>query len=204
MFSGIIDHSGELLSADYSTNSARLKIATQFPNLVPGESIAVDGVCLTVAAINEQSFEVDVSLETLQLTHFAQVQIGQLLNLERSLRLNDLLSGHMVMGHVDQVAQVKSIQEIEHTKIIEISGVKDEFKAYLIPKGSISVNGVSLTLNELTSDGFKLMLIPHTLLITNLKLLQAGSSVNLEFDIFAKTVFKQLSVLMPNLQRGES
>ena len=204
MFSGIIDHTGELASAIYSTNSARLKITTQFPNLVLGESIAVDGVCLTVAAIDEQSFEVDVSLETLQLTHFAKAQIGQLLNLERSLRLNDLLSGHMVMGHVDQVAHVKSIQEIEHTKVIEISGVKDEFKAYLIPKGSISVNGVSLTLNELTTDGFKLMVIPHSLLITNLKLLQPGSQVNLEFDIFAKTVFKQLSVLMPNLQRGES
>ena len=196
MFTGIIDHTGQVLELRPSAKSFRLKISTQFDELSLGESIAVEGVCLTVAQIDGQAFEVDISTETLELTHLSQLEVGQVLNLERSLRLNDRLGGHTVMGHVDQVAEIKHIHEIEGAWEVEVSGVRPEFQPYLIPKGSVTVNGVSLTLNEITDSGFKLMLIPHTLAITSLKALKAASSVNLEFDIFTKTVFKQLSYLV--------
>ncbi len=195
MFSGIVDHVGQVSELNRSVHSLRLKIASQFNALSLGESIAVDGVCLTLTSVENQVFSVDIAAESLSLTNLGDLQVGRSLNLERSLRLNDLLGGHMVMGHVDQVALVTSIREIDGAHEVLVAGVKSKFMPYLIPKGSISLNGVSLTLNEITADGFKLMLIPHSLSVTNLKDLHEASRVNLEFDIFAKTVFKQLSFL---------
>jgi len=196
MFSGIVDHCGEVLKITRFQDSISLEISTRFENLSLGESIAVDGVCLTVTAIHPASFCCDLSSETLNLTHLKHLKEHQALNLERSLRLNDFVGGHFVNGHVDQSATLASIRQEGDYREFSITGIKPEFSVYLIQKGSISVNGVSLTINEVTDEGFKLMLIPHTLERTNLGYLKANDSVNLEFDIFSKTIFKQVSYLM--------
>lgn len=195
MFSGIIDHCGEVLEITQQENSQHLKIETQFKSLQLGESVAVDGVCLTVTAINPHFFECDLSSETLALTHLNQLKVTQLVNLERALCLGDHLGGHFVSGHVDQAAFIKSITQHEDYRELEIAGIKPEFKPYLVPKGSVALNGVSLTLNKITPDGFKVMLIPHSLESTNLKQLNPKSPVNIEFDLLTKTVFNQLKHL---------
>jgi len=191
MFTGIIDHCGVITNIVKQNNHSQMTIKTQFNDLVLGESIAIDGICLTVTHITPEGFTCDVSPETLRLTTSQHFAVGREVNLERALRVGDRLGGHWVLGHVDQIALVKQIQPQQEFVEMTFNGLSSEAMSYILKKGSIAVNGVSLTINEVLTDGFKVMLIPHTLERTNLRGLQSGMPVNIEFDWMARIIVKQ-------------
>lgn len=195
MFSGIIDHIGTIIGLEKKLNGLQLTIETQFNNLTAGESIAVDGICLTVINPEEKRFACDLSPETLQLTTAHEFAVGRHVNLERALRLGDLVGGHMVSGHIDQQAFVKVTEWQHEFFLLTFSGIAKEALIYLVKKGSIAINGVSLTINEVLADGFQVMVIPHTLERTNLKHLTVGNAVNIEFDSSVKVIINYLTQL---------
>lgn len=196
MFTGIIDHCGKIIAIKQNEQASQIWIASQFNDLKLGESIAIDGVCLTVAEIKNNNFLVDISPETLRLTTLGNLKINSNVNLERAMQLNDRIGGHFVSGHVDQIAKLKNIKLYQDYIEMEFVNVLHEAGQYLIKKGSVAINGVSLTLNDVLADGsFKVMLIPHTLERTNLSLLKPEDMVNIEYDMLAKLVAKQLSVM---------
>jgi riboflavin synthase len=188
MFTGLIDHCGKLLQVDVQAEGKRFLIACAYTDIAQGESIAVNGVCLTARACTPNQFYVDVSPETLAVSTANFLQPGDALNLERALRIHDRLHGHFVLGHVDQVCQVSAKKS--HADYIEyvFAGVLPEAKKFLVQKGSIAVHGVSLTLNAVAEDTFTVMLIPETLQNTNLSSLKVGDKVNVEYDYLAKIV----------------
>lgn len=194
MFTGLVAMMGKVISQTPEGAGKRLTVqAALFDQSVEiGESIAVNGVCLTVIENREGRASFQLAPETLQRSNLGKQQPGSLVNLERSLRLGDRLGGHWVQGHVDGVSMLKQ------------RDLKDEWEEftfqmpvnlgrYLVPKGSITVNGVSLTLVDVTAASFSVALIPHTLAVTNLGLLQPNDAVNLEVDILAKYVEKLLT-----------
>lgn len=194
MYTGIIDHLGKIISIQLIEKGLRLTIACQFKDFQLGESIALDGICVTVVASRDSEFDCELSPETLALTTANHFKVGGEVNLERSLTLNDRLGGHFVMGHVDTTATVKSIENhADFTRVI-FSGLAAEAMPYFAKKGSVCVNGVSLTINEVYIDGFEVMLIPHTQERTNLKYLEKGSRVNIEFDTIARIVVQQFKL----------
>jgi riboflavin synthase len=195
MFSGIIDHCGEILEVTVIKQGIRIKIKSQFTDLQIGESIAVNGGCLTVTEFKDDLFCCELSSITLQVTIANQYEAKTRVNLERSLRLMDRIGGHLVTGHVDQTAEVKAKIFSGDFTTLEFIGISPSEKKFLIPKGSITVNGVSLTLNEITTNGFKVMIIPHTWERTNISLLEVGARVNIEFDLLSKIVANQLQHL---------
>ena len=194
MFSGIVDHCGTIIKLEHSQNGLHALIDTQFTNLQAGESIAVDGICLTVVKPHHQQFYCDISPETLTLTTAADFTIGCKVNLERALCFGDHVGGHLVSGHIDQQATVKTVQQQEFVSIV-VTNIIAEHMNYLVKKGSVAINGVSLTINEVSMDSFEVMLIPHTFERTNLSLLNPGSAVNLEFDQLVKTTIHYLKQL---------
>lgn len=199
MFTGIIDHCGIITHIVKQDNHSQLSIKTHFNDLVLGESIAIDGICLTVTQITAEGFVCDVSPETLRLTTAQHFNMGNEVNLERALRVGDRLGGHWVLGHIDQVAFVKNVQPHQEFVEITFNGLSPETMSYILKKGSIAVNGVSLTINEALTDGFKVMLIPHTLERTNLRSLQFGTPVNIEFDWMARIIVKQFKEVTADL-----
>ena len=196
MFTGIIDHTGVITTVIKTSKGLRFTIATQFNDLQLGESIAINGACFTVSDIVNNAFACDVSPETLKLTACNHYQEGTSVNLERSLRMGDRLGGHYVTGHIDRTAHIKRI--IQHTDYVEmhIAGFDKTDANFLVTKGSLTVNGVSLTINSIAHSDVHLMLIPHTLTITNLKNLKIGDTVNIEFDFYTKTIAHQLALHM--------
>ncbi|MBS0634639.1 MAG: riboflavin synthase [Verrucomicrobia bacterium] len=185
MFTGLVDHTGTIEEVVNTAKGKRLAIRSKFSDIVVGESIAVDGVCLTALNPSEGLFLVEVSPETLSVTTLGQRSVGTLVNLERSLRVGDRLGGHFVTGHVDLMA---TVAKIDHQDEFWSVGFHCPATEYLVQKGSIAINGVSLTINSVTDDGFSIMLIPHTLALTNLAKMAVGDSVNLEYDMLAKLV----------------
>ena len=193
MFSGLIDHCGGIASMQSSSSDMTLAIRSQFIDLVLGESIAVNGVCLTVCSMVDDLFTVNVSMETLRASNLAHVELNQCVNLERALRLSDRLGGHFVNGHVDETIRVK--QRINHDEYIEFifSDISDHALKFLVVKGSVAINGVSLTINALFESGFSVMCIPHTLELTQLSTLKPNDVVNIEYDYLAKLISKHFS-----------
>jgi riboflavin synthase len=199
MFSGIIADVGHIAEASDRDGGLRLVIATSALDLGDvriGDSIAVNGVCLTAVKTAEKSFTVDVSRETLNCTEGLEA-IGAPVNLEKALRLADRLDGHLVSGHVDDVGEVIEFSDLGESWKLVIRAPQALAK-YIAIKGSITINGVSLTINQVAdiqSGGceFSLNLIPHTLAMTNLKNLRAGSRVNLEVDLIARYVERMLA-----------
>jgi len=188
MFTGIIQSIGLIHEYDARGADARLLIrggGLDFSDVAVGDSIAVNGVCLTAVALTADSFTVDVSAETLRCT--AGFLPGAEVNLEKALRLADRLGGHLVSGHVDGVGTVHRFVPVGESQLLEIDAPA-ELARYIIRKGSITVNGVSLTVNAVDGARFALNLIPHTLQMTTLKHLQAGSRINLEVDMIARYV----------------
>jgi riboflavin synthase len=185
MFTGIIEEKG-IVRRVYTgmDHDARIGISTTFKNISIGESIAVDGVCLSVISYESSEIEFDLSPETLKRTTIGNLSTGSMVNLERAMKADGRFSGHIVQGHADCVAVVKSI--VSQAKMKEVTFELPVKSLFLLEKGSVAVNGVSLTVNRVSGRLFSVMLIPITLENTNLRTLIKGSQVNIEFDIIAK------------------
>lgn len=195
MFTGIVEDVGEVLSVEKKPKDFVLRIGTnKIPaaELSPGESVAANGVCLTVVAAGKEGFSVEASHETLSRTSLSGVRPGSALNLERSLRAGDRMGGHIVTGHVDGVAVVDSLEPVGESVVFSFL-LSRELSRYVVEKGSIGVDGVSLTVNSVRDAGFDVNIIPHTLKETTFSRLREGSEVNVECDIIGKYVEKMLS-----------
>jgi len=192
MFTGIVDHCGVITNISHLPNSIRLSISSDFSDLTLGESICVDGVCLTVVHANGNHCECDLSPETLHLTKAKNYRVGDLINLERAMLLSDRLSGHIVTGHADGILKINQFERQNDFVLCEFSEIPEECRLYLTAKGSVCINGVSLTINTVNQNNFSAMLIPHTLERTNLHKLKASDYVNVEYDYLAKLVQKNL------------
>lgn len=189
MFTGIIEEVGKVVSFKKSSHGADLVISAKniLDDVKLGESIAVNGVCETVVAFNDTTFEVNVSDETLRVSNLSGLKQGDFVNLERALKLSDRLSGHIVSGHVDLTT--KFVRKIKLGEFYNLEfEVKPEFRRYIVKKGSITVNGISLTIADITSETFVVAVIPHTFENTNLKELKNNDIVNIETDILAKYI----------------
>ncbi len=193
MFTGIIEGTGKLLAKRGAGGGLAFDLQAGFDLTDPeeGESIAVNGVCLTAYNITGRKFTVDVSPESLSRTTLGNLGVGGTVNMERALRLSDRLGGHIVSGHVDCVATVSDRQPRGDFTIFSFSFPK-EFGRYVIEKGSITINGISLTVNSCTESSFEVSIIPHTLKVTGLGELKRGGRVNIEVDIIGKYVEKML------------
>ena len=195
MFTGIIQSKGSIKEIFSSSDGARLKINTNALDLSDtnvGDSIAVDGVCLTVTELTESSFTADVSNETLTCTTFSALKQGKNVNLERSLRVNQGIDGHLVSGHVDGIGAVNSIEKDGDSVRVKIE-VQGDIIKYIAKKGSICINGVSLTVNSVENNFFDVNIVPHTLSATTLGDLSLQSNVNIEIDQIARYVERLLS-----------
>jgi len=195
MFTGIIQSKGSIKEIFSSSDGARLKINTHALDLSDtnvGDSIAVDGVCLTVTELTESSFTADVSNETLTCTTFSALKQGKNVNLERSLRVNQGIDGHLVSGHVDGIGAVNSIEKDGDSVRIKIE-VQGDIIKYIAKKGSICINGVSLTVNSIENNFFDVNIVPHTLSATTLGDLSLQSNVNIEIDQIARYVERLFS-----------
>ncbi|MFZ3019018.1 MAG: riboflavin synthase [Gallionella sp.] len=193
MFSGIIADVGVIKRAQDREGGLRLTVATEalgMDDVQLGDSIAVNGVCLTVVAIEGNDFTVDVSRETLNCTVGLEAQ-GRRVNLEKALRLSDRLGGHLVSGHVDGVGVVVAFDDIGESWKLVVRAPQ-ELAKFIALKGSITINGVSLTVNEVEGAEFNINLIPHTLKMTMLNELKAGARVNLEIDLIARYVERMM------------
>ncbi len=193
MFTGIIEGTGKLLAKRGAGGGVAFDLQAGFDLTDPeeGESIAVNGVCLTAYNIVGRKFTVDVSPESLSRTTLGDLGIGGIVNMERALRLSDRLGGHIVSGHVDCVASLNDRQPKGDFTILSFIFPK-EFGRYVIEKGSITINGISLTVNSCTESSFEVSIIPHTLKVTGLGKLKRGDRVNIEVDIIGKYVEKML------------
>ena len=188
MFTGIIEEIGKIVQIEREEANLHLYVKSSFTNeLKIDQSVAHNGVCLTVVAIDGDVYQVTAIAETLAKTHLGSLQVGDAVNLERGMLLNTRLDGHIVQGHIDQTGTCSAIQE-------EAGSTRFTFEYdpstgnVVIEKGSITVNGVSLTVVDATRDSFSVAVIPYTLAHTNLQHLQIGSIVNLEFDVIGKYV----------------
>ena len=188
MFTGIIEEIGKIVRIEREQANLHLYVKSSFTNeLKIDQSVAHNGVCLTVVAIDGDVYQVTAIAETLVKTHLGSLQVGDAVNLERGMLLNTRLDGHIVQGHIDQTGTCSAIQE-------EAGSTRFTFQYdpstgnVVIEKGSITVNGVSLTVVDATRDSFSVAVIPYTLAHTNLQHLQIGSIVNLEFDVIGKYV----------------
>ena len=183
MFTGLVIKKAKITSLNSSNIS--IQIEPNFANI--GDSIAINGVCLTVTQIKNNNYSFNISHETINLTIFKYLKTGDFVNIEPALKLSDGLHGHLVTGHIDTIATVSNINKQNNILDIIINYNDVKFCKWICTKGSITVNGVSLTVNELIEPtSFRLTLIPHTLELTNISDLQVGNLVNLEFDILAK------------------
>ena len=196
MFTGIVAELGEVAGVDHHGDAARLIIRGSMEGVALGESIAVNGVCLTVTGILGGTFTADVMGETLSRSGLGALTPGDPVNLERSVRLADRMGGHLVQGHVDATARIISRTPAEHWDQVRIT-LPDEIARYVVEKGSIAVDGISLTVSALTPPGtadgwFEVCLIPETLKRTTLGTRQPGEVVNLEVDVIAKYVERML------------
>ncbi|TCZ82046.1 riboflavin synthase [Lysobacter sp. N42] len=190
MFTGIIEGVGAIASIEPRGGDLRLRVATgtlPFDEVRLGESIAVNGVCLTVVAFDAASFEADASTETLALTTLGRLAPGSAVNLERAMRPSDRLGGHLVSGHVDGVGAVVSIAADARAQRWRFSAPRPLLR-YVAKKGSICVDGVSLTVNEVDDHGFEVALVPHTVAHTAFASTRVGDAVNLEIDLVARYV----------------
>ncbi len=192
MFTGIVQSIGKLKK---EKNFLIIEILAQSFDMQIGDSIAVDGICLTVKEISNNQFKVDVSEETLKKTTLGEKSsINQIVNLEPALRISDRLGGHIVSGHIDGLGKVENIEKLEKSWLLSIKWQNKNFSKYIVDKGSICVNGISLTIAKSENEGeiFTIAIIPHTWENTNLKNLGIGDSVNLEGDALIKYVEKLL------------
>ncbi|MFO7840467.1 MAG: riboflavin synthase [Desulfosalsimonadaceae bacterium] len=191
MFTGIIEGMGTVRAAAGAGRGMRLSINSDFSmdDTRIGDSIAVDGACLTAVAIAGKRFDADVSPETLDRTTLRTIHPGRRVNIERALRLSDRLDGHLVSGHIDGTGRIAAKNTVEGVIWLEIS-IPRELARYTIAKGSVAVDGISLTINRLTAAGFELAIIPHTAAATTIGGKHQGDAANIETDMIGKYVEK--------------
>lgn len=194
MFTGLIEGVGRLAARESRGGDARVTVevgSLPFADVTLGESIAVNGICLTVVAFDARSFEADASTETLSLTTLGGWAVGQALNLERAMRPTDRLGGHMVSGHVDGIGRVLQVHDDARAQRWRF-GAPAALLRYIAGKGSICVDGVSLTVNAVDDAGFEVALVPHTIAHTAFGATAVGDAVNLEVDLVARYVERLL------------
>tara|TARA_B100001029_G_C14998671_1_gene416621 strand:- start:57 stop:644 length:588 start_codon:yes stop_codon:yes gene_type:complete len=189
MFTGIIEEVGKIRKLNRNNDIVDLEIDCKkiIHDLKTGESVSVSGICLTVTKIMENSFTVQIVPETINRTNAKYWVENTLVNLERSLQLSDRINGHIVQGHVDETFKVKEVNIIKDSWVLSFI-LNKKFQKFIIYKGSISINGVSLTISSVKKDFFSVSLIPETLKRTNLVNLKSNDLVNVEIDIFAKYI----------------
>lgn len=194
MFTGIVEELGSVKDLRRGTEGARITIASSvvLEGTVIGESICVNGVCLTVVDMGKAEFSADVAGETLKVTNLGDLKIGQKVNLERALRLSSKIGGHLVTGHVDAIGRIREKRH-EGNSWRLFFDAREEVLRYVIRKGSIAIDGISLTVADVDRAGFSIAMIPHTANMTTLGFKNSGESVNLETDIIGKYVEKLLS-----------
>lgn len=192
MFTGIIATNARVIENTPKQMANRLVVQSSLTRLIVGESIAVNGVCLTLLSDALPHLAFDVSPETLKLTTLQSLMPGDQINLERAMLANSRFGGHIVTGHVDTTALIKALVVVQDYIEVTISNFAKPARRYLIPKGSVTLDGVNLTINEVHDETVKLMLVPHTLAVTTLGQLQVGQRVNVEFDYFARIIAHQL------------
>ncbi|HSA78524.1 MAG TPA: riboflavin synthase [Nitrospirota bacterium] len=194
MFTGIIEEMGSVKALRREAGSAQLTISasTVLGNTALGDSICVNGVCLTVVDMGRSEFSADVANETLKVTGLGELQGGQKVNLERALQLSARIGGHLVTGHVDAVGRIREKRQEGNSWRVFIEAPETALR-YIIKKGSVAVDGISLTVADVDKTGFSIAMIPHTAKLTTLGFKSAGDSVNLETDIIGKYVERLLS-----------
>jgi len=194
MFTGIVEALGTVRKQASSGEGLRLTIEAdiKWSDLMPGESISVNGTCLTATDLSGPVFTVDVSLESIRRTTMGQINIGDKVNLERALRPTDRLGGHIVTGHIDATGVILSRQEQAAFTLFSIR-IPKEFAGYVIEKGSIAIDGISLTVNDCHDSSFSVSIIPFTARHTTIGRRKAGDAVNIEFDMIGKYVERLLS-----------
>ena len=190
MFTGIIEEVGNLLAI--TNKNIKINAKNVLSETKIGDSISVNGVCLTVTRLFRDSFEADISPETLKVTAFNKLKIGDLINLERALPANGRFGGHIVSGHIDGIGTVSSIEKLSDFYNLSIILSESELK-YTVKKGSIAINGISLTIANIDNNKISIAVIPHTYENTMLKTLKNGDYVNIETDILSKYIEKFLS-----------
>lgn len=193
MFSGIVEAVGNIASVSPAGKTATVRVDSSgldLSDVAVGDSVAVNGICLTVTRLGTGLMEFDVSAETLEVT--TGFQPGQRVNLETSLRLDARIGGHLVSGHVDAVGEIAEIVKYDGNCVLSVK-FPPVLARFFARKGSVAINGVSLTVNSVQRDSFSVNLIPHTLAVTNLGDLKQGSAVNLEIDMVARYVERMLS-----------
>lgn len=193
MFSGIIEESATVVALDKDRENLHISLKCSFANeLKIDQSVAHNGVCLTVVDIKDDVYTVTAIRETLDVSNLGDLKLGDKVNLERSMLMNGRLDGHIVQGHVDTTAICTNIQEVDGSWYFTFEFVFDSLKAkkgyFVVDKGSVTVNGVSLTVVEPTNNSFKVAIIPYTYEFTNFHQFKVGTKVNLEFDIIGKYI----------------
>ena len=203
MFTGLIEATGTIAAKTLNAKGDMLltinSTGLDFADVALGDSIAVNGVCLTVTQYSQSSFTADVSMETIRHSRFTHMSVGEEVNLEKAMRLGDRFGGHMVSGHVDGVGNVVNIYQDASAWRYEISAPED-LSRYIAARGSITVDGASLTVNELTAKGFLLNIVPHTVSETIIKGYKVGSSVHLEVDLVARYLEQLMHSKAPQAQ----
>ncbi len=189
IFTGIIEETGTINRIDRGVNSSRINIkaSTVLKGTKIGDSIAINGVCLTVTSLGDSHFIADIMAETLAKTNLGQLSSGQPVNLERAVRLGDRMGGHLVQGHVDGLGLIVEQKKMDIATILRIKA-EPALLAYVVTKGSIAIDGISLTVVDVLADSFTISLIPHTFANTTLGYKKPGDSVNLETDIIGRYV----------------
>ena len=192
MFTGIIQAVGSLRAFERRGASAWVNVGCPFAQLALGESVAVDGVCLTVVRIVDGGFTADASAETLARTTLGERAVGAQVNLERALALGDRMGGHIVAGHVDGVGELARRERVENAERVVFRAPREVLR-YVAEKGSVAIDGVSLTVNAVAGETFEVMLVPYTQGATTLSERRAGDRVNLEVDVIARYVARALT-----------
>lgn len=189
MFTGLIEDTGRVVGFDRSGKAGLLRVTTSIPleEIAIGDSVAVNGACLTVTRKSDRVLTFDVSPESISATTLGGLTSGSTVNLERAMRLGDRMGGHIVTGHVDCIGCLARMGETSQHHILEFT-LPAESSRYLVAKGSVCINGISLTVNTVTKDRFTVNIIPHTLSQTTLHSLKPGDQVNIETDIIGKYV----------------
>ena len=193
MFTGLVELKGVLARRTRRGPGYRLVVESALGPLVLGESVSVSGACLTVVSSDARSFEADVSLETASKTTLGALPLGAPLNLERALKVGDRLGGHLVSGHVDAVAELVRVAPAGEAQRLSVA-YSHELARFIAVKGSITLDGVSLTVNDISADVLEVMVIPHTLSVTTLGDLRVGARINLEVDTLARYAVRFLEV----------